>query len=289
MKMAADAKSVIGADTRIAMVSENKKGSRPVSIDPALLEWADYWYPISWKGVLAGGLITAVGACATIVFLLLQWRTTGIREAQSEWRTASLETQTAQANAALGVARADIAKANAQIAEASARQKEAELKLEQLRQRVSQRHVDREVFLKNLEGKPKAPVEILFVQDDGEAFTLALEIRDLLKLAAWKVEEPRAIIPTDLSARMAAQSIPAAMAAGGQPQGVAVFLRAESQEDITRESENNPLDPNEPIDTPRKALARALLNSLGALSGGMSGEMGRPGVLRVIVGQKPAL
>ena len=259
-----------------------------MAVDPSLLDWAEYWYPISWKGVLAGGVITAVGACATIVFLLLQWRTTTIREEQSDWRTTVLESDTAKAKAELGRAQADIVKADAQIAEANARQKEAELRLEQLRERLSQRHIKGEQFLKVLEGKPRAPVEILFNRDDGEAFLLGLQIRDWLKQATWEVEEPRPITQSDLAPRLA-QSTPSAMAAGGQPQGVSVFLRAETQTDFLRESEKNPLDPNEPIDTPRKALSRALLNSLGTISGGMSGENGRPGVLRVIVGQKPAL
>jgi hypothetical protein len=36
----------------IAMAAENQDGSHPVPIEPALLDWAEYWYPISWKGVL---------------------------------------------------------------------------------------------------------------------------------------------------------------------------------------------------------------------------------------------
>jgi hypothetical protein len=49
-------------------------------INPALLAWAEYWYPIAWKGLLGAGLATALAACATIAFLLLQWRTSLIRE-----------------------------------------------------------------------------------------------------------------------------------------------------------------------------------------------------------------
>jgi hypothetical protein len=269
------------------MARKNHKGASRVAVDQSLLEWAEYWYPIAWKGVLAGGLITAVGACATIAFLLLQWRTTTIREEQADWRTSIVESETARAKADLGTAQADIAKANASIAEANARAKEAELKAERLRQQVRQRHLNGEQFLKILEGKPKAPVEILFMKDDGEAFQLALEIRDWLKRASWEVEEPRPIVDSDLAPRLAANH-PSTMAAGGQPQGVSLFLRVTSNAEIDREIERNPLDPNAPLDTPRKALSRALLDSLGTLSGGMSGEVGRPGVLRVIVGPRPA-
>ena len=179
-----------------------------------------------------------------------------------------------------------ISKANASIADANARAKEAEFKLEQVRERMRARHLKRDSFLKILEGKPKAPVEILFIKDDGEAFQLSLEIRDLLKQAVWTVEEPRPITEADLAPRLAPNH-PSAMAAGGQPQGVSVFLQAESQADFERENEKNPLDPGRPLDTPRKALTAALLESLGSIAGGMSGENGRPGVLRIIVGPKP--
>jgi hypothetical protein len=272
--------------TTIAM--ENPTGSEPSPIAQALLVWAEYWYPISWKGVLVGGIITAIGACATIAFLLLQWRTTAIREQHSEWRTSALELQTADAKADLGKAQADIANAQARIAEADARSKEAELKLEQLRERLRPRQIKGSSFLKILEGKPKAPVEILFVRDDGEAFQLSLQIRDFLKQATWSVEEPRHITQDDVSPRLE-RNHPYTMAAGGQPQGVSLFLRAESQADFEREADKIPLNPDRPLDTPRKALSAALLDSLGTLSGGMSYENGRPGVLRVIVGPKPQL
>jgi hypothetical protein len=164
-----------------------------VAINPSLLEWAEYWYPISWKGVLSGGIITAVGACATIIFLLLQWRTTTIREEQSDWRTSVVEADTAKAKAQLGMAEADIAKANAQIADANARTKEAELKVEQLRKELGPRHLQRDVFLRELLGQPSAQVELLYLQDDPECFALAQEIWRALEEAKWPVEAPKPI------------------------------------------------------------------------------------------------
>lgn len=204
----------------------------------------------------------------------------------STWAVVKLQrVELAQANAESDRYKIDTAKL---IAEANARQKEAEVKLEQLRERMGQRHIKGDRFLKLLDGKPKGRVEILFVRDDGEAFTLGLEIRDWLKRALWDVEEPRPIADRDLAPRLAPNH-PSAMAAGGQPQGVSVFLRAESQADFERETEQNPMDPDRPLNTPRKALSNALLDSLGSISGGMSGENGRPGILRVIIGPKPSL
>jgi hypothetical protein len=60
-------------------------------VTQALLAWADYWYPISWKCLLIAGAITAIGGCVTIAFLILQLRTISIRETQTEWRRSVLE------------------------------------------------------------------------------------------------------------------------------------------------------------------------------------------------------
>jgi hypothetical protein len=104
----------------IVMATENQSPADLSPVAKGFLDWAEYWYPISWKGVLVGGIITAIGACATIAFLLLQWRTTSIREEHTEWRTSSLEAQTAAAKADLGRAQADIANANKAIEQARA-------------------------------------------------------------------------------------------------------------------------------------------------------------------------
>src|ERR1700674_1657345 len=68
-------------------------------------------------------------------------------------------------------------------------QKEAALSQEQLRKQIGPRRIDSETFLKALEGKPKAPAEIMFSREDGEAFQLAIQIRNLLREAGWVVTE----------------------------------------------------------------------------------------------------
>jgi hypothetical protein len=95
------------------MADQNKMGSDlSPPMDPALLAWAEHWYPIDWVGLLSAGLGTAVAACFTIGFLLLQWRTSSIREQSSDWRTSALEIQAKRADADLLIAKSDIAKAN---------------------------------------------------------------------------------------------------------------------------------------------------------------------------------
>lgn len=191
-----------------------------MAVDPSLLEWAEYWYPISWKGVLTGGIITAVGACATIAFLLLQWRTTTIREEQSDWRTSVVEADTAKAKAELGTAQADIAKANAQIAEANAQTKEAELKLEQLRKLASPRGINHPIFEAEIKGKPKAPVVIWYMPDSSDGWQFAFQLQVALMSAEWEVAPPKPIPEVPQASLW--RDTPRAMAAGGQPSGVTV-------------------------------------------------------------------
>ena len=87
-------------------------------VDPALLESANRWFDISWYGLLIAGGFTALAAFATVFFLFVQFWSSGIRERETEWRTATLELQAGKAKAELAKANADIASANAEIAEA---------------------------------------------------------------------------------------------------------------------------------------------------------------------------
>ena len=88
-----------------------------LSVDPALLESANRWFDISWYGLLIAGGFMAVAAFATVFFLFIQFWSSGVREHQTELRTATLELETGKAKAELAKANADIASANAEIAE----------------------------------------------------------------------------------------------------------------------------------------------------------------------------
>jgi hypothetical protein len=96
------------------MAIENPMSSPP-PVTKVLLAWADYWYPVSWKCVLLAGAITAVGACVTMAFLMLQWRASGIRETHAEWRRAILEYQFAELKAEASDELAHLNTVNAEI------------------------------------------------------------------------------------------------------------------------------------------------------------------------------
>jgi IgA-specific serine endopeptidase len=102
------------------MIDESRMSTGLSQIDPASLNWVEHWYPIAWKGLLVAGLITVISAIGSMGFLLLHWRTSGIREQQSDWRISMLEVQAKRANADLERAKSDIADANARAAGAQA-------------------------------------------------------------------------------------------------------------------------------------------------------------------------
>ncbi len=88
-------------------------------VTQALLAWAEYWYPLSWKCLLIAGAITAIGACVTTAFLVLQWRTLSIREMQSEWRRSILEYQVAEVKNEMIAEHVHVADLNTETADLS--------------------------------------------------------------------------------------------------------------------------------------------------------------------------
>ena len=78
--------------------------------------WADYWYAVSSTGLLIAGAVTALGACAAIVFLLVQWRSANIRDAQGQWKASVLEMQAAQARKDMAEALERVATLNVEAA-----------------------------------------------------------------------------------------------------------------------------------------------------------------------------
>jgi hypothetical protein len=144
---------------------------------------------------------------------------------------------------------------------------QAALQLEELRKQVAARHIKREQFVKILEGKPRLPVEIVFPRDDGEAFQLALEIRNALRAASWEVSDPFPFVAID-DPRLSKQP---AMAMGGQPTGVTIAAYSLSPEEIQPPYIK---EPPRPI-TPFTALFDALRDSLGTMYA-TAGHLNRP-------------
>ncbi len=239
-------------------------------------ELAGLWFDIFNGILLLGAFLVLAGTWGTI-------KTGAIKEKFSDERTAANEAETKRAvaesdkaNAALGVAQADIAKANAQIANATARTKEAELKVEQLRKELGPRHLQRDIFLRELLSQPSAQVEILYLQDDPECFGLAQEIGRALEDAKWPVAAPKPIPSLFLS------DGPTSLSVGGQPSGVTVVARQVTSEEA--DASQNAFLGKEWIKTPWTVLTSALAASLGKIAASAGTPNGPPeGTLRVVV------
>jgi hypothetical protein len=105
-----------GAMTTKYIAMRSAKVLESLPVDPALLERANWWFDVSWYGLLWAGTATAIAACATVAFLFLQYWSGGVRERQSEWRTSALELQTQQAKRDTAAAQERIAALNKETA-----------------------------------------------------------------------------------------------------------------------------------------------------------------------------
>jgi hypothetical protein len=149
-----------------------------------------------------------------------------------------------------------------------------------LRKQIAPRQFDGDAFRKSLEGKPKAPVEIMFPREDSEAFRLATEFGNVLKMAGWQTSEPTPIPPGDIP-RLSKQP---SIASVGADTGVTVVIRADSQSDF-----QSIRDFQAP--TALSALVDAITQNLGSARAAGAGpdvfNVPPPGVLRIVVGPKP--
>jgi hypothetical protein len=222
-----------------------------------------------WGTTLADAAI-ALGIVGEVIFSRLDARI------QTELRSRSNEQLVDAAQSASA--------ANVRAAELNARAAESERQLEELRKATKARRINGSDFVKALKGMPSLPVEIMFAKDDGEAFHLALDIRNFVRMAGWTTAEPVPIPPTT-------QPVPTIMGVGGQPAGVSLVAHSMTQ------AEFNALGPQLEFDAPNPAapttpfltLYRALISSLGQLSASAGGPaVPPPNTLRIVVGSRPA-
>ena len=90
------------------------------SIDPAVLAWGEYWYPIAWKGVLVSCSVAVLAALASSGFFLLLWRASIVKDHSIDWRTTALQAQTKTLNADVLRAGKDLEEANARVVKTEA-------------------------------------------------------------------------------------------------------------------------------------------------------------------------
>jgi hypothetical protein len=143
---------------------------------------------------------------------------------------------------------------------------------EQLRQLAGPRLLNHDVFVKELEGKPKPKsVAIWYLPDVPDAWAFALRLQGALINAGWPIE-PMAPAPESPKEVVPWRDVPRTMVAGAQPSGVTVV--------------GGTINMEEPW---FKALFEALVKSttFGIYGSGGSQYMPvPPGTLRVVVAAK---
>jgi hypothetical protein len=201
----------------IVHTATNEAVLESIPVDPALLTSANWWFDVSWYGLLIAGGLTALAAFATVIFLFIQFWSSGVKERQTEWRTSALELQTetakketarlsaeaekaregiAQANAAGETAKADAAKANAEIA--TAKKQTAALENEAAQARLEQERLKAQLAWRTLAPDAKsnletalarkpAQVNIQYPSGDTEAQYLAIQFANTFEKAGWQV------------------------------------------------------------------------------------------------------
>ena len=147
----------------------------------------------------------------------------------------------------------------------------------------NQRQLDAQRFLKALEDKPKAPVQIVVADNDAEAFQLALQFQRLLQIATWKVSDLVRVSQRDL---MRLANRPGYWVEEDQLVGISIAVVAESPEDFEVAGDRE-------ADTPLNALMEAILDTLGSVDTYAAGKNFFPAppskTLRLVVGsQRPS-
>jgi hypothetical protein len=185
-----------------------------MSIWDASLETANRWYDISWYGLLISGVIATLAAGATVMFLFLQFWSSGVREKYSDIRTSTLEleTENAKRDAAAASERAaelelkaaqldkDTTLLSAMIGEVNSRAARARRVAEQERfdrlqsqNGAAPRVITEEQHAKLvafLDGKPIGSVIIVPRQDIDEPIRFAAQVEAVLRDARFEIMEP---------------------------------------------------------------------------------------------------
>jgi hypothetical protein len=251
----------------------------------------------TWVAAIFGGI--GIGAAFISAIVGYQLSEESLAEANKRIAEANAQAERARADAAGSMAiaadaqnrasgaRREAAQANERAAQlerdaAVARKEtaEAQLKLEQLRKLAEPRNINFDVFRKELEGKPKARVQIWYLPDSSDGYWYAFRLAAALSDSGWEIEGP-APIPEPDPHNALLKDMPRAMVAGGQPSGVTVVGSAPVGGDMPPEG------------TPFRVLEEAILKSAaGGLAQiyGASGSQFMPvaaGTLRVIVAAKP--
>lgn len=134
-------------------------------------EYADWWYGLSWKGIIGFGALAAFATAATVVFTVIQFWSDGVRDQRAEERSNAMEVQ-------LAASAVEIARAN----EAAAK---ANTETERLRSQMAWRRISEEQARKIANAlraaglRPRGVVH----SNDPESANFGEDVKAVLRLA----------------------------------------------------------------------------------------------------------
>jgi hypothetical protein len=147
-------------------------------------EFADWWYDLSWKGIISFGAVAAFAAAATVIFMVVQFWSDGIKDEIADARNRTME---------LKLAEAETRAAEAQRETERLRKENLRLQysLQSRRIIMGSRDGDQERRAERFEAVRKYNGTLALIQSvpDFEAQTLASDIQvALTQYAEWRVK-----------------------------------------------------------------------------------------------------
>jgi hypothetical protein len=187
------------------------------SIWDVSLDTANKWFNVSWYGILIAGAATAVTAVATVIFLIVQFWSSSIRDTYAELRTSDIEERGKLATLKIKESELAISEAVRKAAEANRRGEEAKrdaaaaheraaflerdsaqarMEQEKLRQQLAWRRITKEqhdIIVNVVRSHQLAdPLDVSVPLGDAEAATFAADIIRTLRDGALPVKDASA-------------------------------------------------------------------------------------------------
>jgi len=134
-------------------------------------EYADWWYDLSWKGIIGFGALAAFATAATVVFTVIQFWSDGVRDQRAEERSNAMEVQ-------LAASAVEIARTN----EAAAK---ANTETERLRSQMAWRRISDAQANKIADALRTAGLRprVVVNSNDPEAANFGEDVKAVLRLA----------------------------------------------------------------------------------------------------------
>lgn len=154
-------------------------------------EYADWWYDLSWKGIITFGAVAAFATAATVMFTVLQFWSDGIRDERSDARQLVLESETSSAKAEASRANESAAVLEKEAAALKAQAEADRLARVKIERQMAPRSITQEQqheLTARLTKHPKQTVAVIAAPSTAESEWFARVLGAPIKEAGWETE-----------------------------------------------------------------------------------------------------